>query len=1010
MESKSIPNAQALSRSRSTRHRLIRGFDLLVLTSVTAVLLGWASGADAQGLPFTEDFSTTVLRDDAATTADWDTAGGVLRLPLATSAGPIKTLADPFTTSVASAVDASVAISTRVVVLADLNGDGLDDLVFGNDGPDSVYFNAGGGAFVAGSPIPDGFLGGNTRSIAVTDFNGDGHLDVVFAQFGANQPTRLHFNNGSGGPQVFTTGDFVDLGPASLNGDSLATGDVDGDGDTDIALGIRGGYVQLFLNDGFGNFSDPVDIVDSGRPAFGYHARSVALADLDNDGLPELIAGLEFDGIRVFRNELGDFSTFPTQGTAAVTKLGAPDSIAIGDLNGDGDLDLVVGNDGTDFDLDGDGNPDPGLPNQVYFNTGIVTGFFDTPVEFESDLASTTSVALGDVDRDGDLDIVTGDVASIVAGDINRLYVNDGSGTFPTNGTAITAESRVTKSLVIGDVDRDGRLDLAIANDPDTSIAGSAINQVVLNTGSNTATDSDQLFATARSTNVLGASTIPSGGLILSTTDSNPITHSIFEYWLSDDGGLTWISAQPGKSVSFGSPAGVDLRWRVEMRSPSPAAFWRPEISSITLAANEGPFFLSSPVETADEDSLYSYAISANDPDGEAIEISAPTIPAWLTLVDNGDGTGTLEGTPTNDNVGTAGNDVNIRISDSGGLTANQSFTITVANTNDAPTVVSPTGDQTYAEDETVSLDAAAAFADEDVGDVLTYSASGLPPSLSIDNATGLISGTLAGADVSAGPDYAVTVTAEDSGAETAEDTFTITVVNTNDPPEVIAPTGNQSYDEGETVTLDAGAAFADEDGDTLTFTATGLPAGLDIDATTGVISGTLSDLPADYAVTVTADDGNGGTADDAFTITILDVNEAPTFTSTPPTAATEDAAYAYNVTTSDPNGDAVTITASGLPGWLMLTDNGDGTATLSGTPGSGDVGDATVTLTVSDGELETSDQFTITVTAAPPPPPPPPLPPSSSGGSGSLGVPALLMLLMAAALRRRLPAALCSR
>jgi len=100
-------------------------------------------------------------------------------------------------------------------------------------------------------------------------------------------------------------------------------------------------------------------------------------------------------------------------------------------------------------------------------------------------------------------------------------------------------------------------------------------------------------------------------------------------------------------------------------------------------------------------------------------------------------------------------------------------------------------------------------------------------------------------------------------------------------------------------------------------------------------------------------------------TVTVDAVNDAPQFTSTPITTATEGALYTYGITASDPDaGDILTITADTLPAWLNLVDNGAGTATLSGTPASTDVGDHPVVLRVTDaGGLFATQSFTVTVT-----------------------------------------------
>jgi hypothetical protein len=103
-----------------------------------------------------------------------------------------------------------------------------------------------------------------------------------------------------------------------------------------------------------------------------------------------------------------------------------------------------------------------------------------------------------------------------------------------------------------------------------------------------------------------------------------------------------------------------------------------------------------------------------------------------------------------------------------------------VAAANDAPVVTNP-GSQASAEGTSVNLPITAT--DMDTGDVLTYSATGLPPDLSIDPGTGVISGTIA---FTAEPSYTVNVTATDNGTPQLSDTetFTWTIGGVNQAPE----------------------------------------------------------------------------------------------------------------------------------------------------------------------------------------------------------------------------------
>src|SRR6185503_14423776 len=182
-----------------------------------------------------------------------------------------------------------------------------------------------------------------------------------------------------------------------------------------------------------------------------------------------------------------------------------------------------------------------------------------------------------------------------------------------------------------------------------------------------------------------------------------------------------------------------------------------------------------------------------------------------------------------------------------GSLTTSETFHWTVTNTNRAPVVTAP-ADQTSVEGAAVTL---AIVATDPDGDPLTFSATGLPPGLSVNPMTGEISGTLA---YTAAGAYTVTVSATD-GSLTTSETFHWTVTNTNRAPVVTAP-GDQTSAEGAAVTL--AIVATDPDGEPLTFSATGLPPGLTVNATTGEISGTLAYAAAgSHTVTVSATDGS---------------------------------------------------------------------------------------------------------------------------------------------------------
>jgi predicted nucleotidyltransferase len=334
------------------------------------------------------------------------------------------------------------------------------------------------GSFVdIGAPLTGVSLG----SVAWGDYDNDGDLDILLTgQTSTGRAAKVYRND---------SGTFTDIG-ASLTAvyfSSVAWADHDNDGDLDILLTGSDGsamVAKLYRNDG-GTFSD---IAASLTAAAG----SVAWGDHDNDGdLDILLTG--FDGsftphAKVHRNDGGAFT-----GIAASLPGAAESSVAWGDYDHDGDLDILLAglapfdgvtkmyrNDGGgaytdigaslagvengsvgwgDYDNDGDldilltGLSAGGPVAKIYRNDGGAftdIGVALTPVE-------TSSVAWGDYDNDGDLDVL---LTGLSAGArVTRVYRNDG-GAFIDSSTLLTAVQN--SSVAWGDYDNDGDLDILL--------------------------------------------------------------------------------------------------------------------------------------------------------------------------------------------------------------------------------------------------------------------------------------------------------------------------------------------------------------------------------------------------------------------------------------------------------------------------------------------------------------------------------------------------------------------
>ncbi|MFZ4650353.1 MAG: putative Ig domain-containing protein [Rubrivivax sp.] len=408
----------------------------------------------------------------------------------------------------------------------------------------------------------------------------------------------------------------------------------------------------------------------------------------------------------------------------------------------------------------------------------------------------------------------------------------------------------------------------------------------------------------------------------------------------------------------------------------------------LTVVNTDDAPTLANPIadQSATEDQAFAFVVPANtfaDVDvGDTLTYSATkadgtALPTWLSF---NAATRTFSGTPANDDVGQF--EVKVTATDGSGVSVSDGFRITVANTNDAPTLAQSIADQGATEDQAFSFVVPAdTFADVDVGDTLTYTAglaggADLPAWLTFNAATRTFTGTPANGDV--GP-LDITVSATDGSTTSASDTFRLTVANTNDAPTRANPIADQTATEDQAFSFVVPVnTFADVDvGDTLAYSATktdgsALPAWLTFNATTRAFSGTpVNGDVGQFSVKVTATDGSGVSVSDEFRLTVTNTNDAPMVAS--PIAdqsATEDQAFSFEVprsTIADVDaGDRLSVTAtladgSSLPEWLKF-DADD--LEFSGTPRNADVGTLQIRLTATDRSGATvSDVFALTVT-----------------------------------------------
>jgi subtilisin family serine protease/photosystem II stability/assembly factor-like uncharacterized protein len=210
---------------------------------------------------------------------------------------------------------------------------------------------------------------------------------------------------------------------------------------------------------------------------------------------------------------------------------------------------------------------------------------------------------------------------------------------------------------------------------------------------------------------------------------------------------------------------------------------------------------------------------------------------------------------------------------------------------------------------------------------------------------------------------FAVEIEA-DNGEETVQQTFTINVNTINEAP-VFTSVPEENHVTH--VLYEYNVTTEDPNDDDMVISATTLPSWAtftDNGDGTGYLSGTPTNTSIiGYQVVLTVSDGMFE-ATQTFRVKVTENTEniAPYFTSTPVESHVTDVLYEYNITSEDSNDDELTITATILPEWASIVDNGDGTAYLSGTPTEVNLTGYEVELKVSDGELEDVQNFLIQV------------------------------------------------
>jgi hypothetical protein len=329
--------------------------------------------------------------------------------------------------------DVVTGTGPAVVAVGDFRGNGLMDVVTGNDDTAntvSVLLGKGDGTFATHVDYP---VGSAPSGIAVGDFNGDGKLDIVVVYGFNDARVAVLLGNGDGTFQAFKPT------VAGFQGGSIAVGDFNGDGKLDVAVSdsdLAASGVDIMLGNGDGTFQAPVTYTTAEDP------RMVIVGDFNGDGKLDLAtANADSETISVLLGK-GD-GTFQTHKDNSTAIAASCISLAAGALSDNRRLDIVAGcqSEGEVVVLISNGN-------------GTFKAAKAYPVPAGVDI-----VALGDFNGDGKLD-----VAVTNSGTYDMVSILPGTGSGTLKAAVVFGTNYGPSGIAAADFNGDGKLDIVTAD------------------------------------------------------------------------------------------------------------------------------------------------------------------------------------------------------------------------------------------------------------------------------------------------------------------------------------------------------------------------------------------------------------------------------------------------------------------------------------------------------------------------------------------------------------------
>ncbi|MGL1887452.1 MAG: FG-GAP-like repeat-containing protein [Reichenbachiella sp.] len=353
-------------------------------------------------------------------------------------------------TSFEAKVDYTSGAQPYSVSIGDLDGDGKPDLAMVNRSINtvSIFLNTSTAVGTINYAAAVEFTTGDyPYCVSIGDLDGDGKADLAVANLNSNSVSI--FRNTSTGAGTINYAAKVDF-TTGTQPYSVSLGDLDGDGKADLTVANSGSAtVSVFRNTSTGvgtiSYADKLDYTTGTTP------QSISIGDLDGDGKPDLAVTNRVSAtVSIFRNTSTGVGTISYATKLDYTTGTNPWSVSIGDLDGDGKVDLAVTNYSS-------------ATVSIFRNTstGVGTISYATKLDYTTGTGSG-SISIGDLDGDGNADLAVLNYESNTVSIFRNTNTSAGTISFATKVDYTTGTG--PQSVSIGDLDGDGKPDLAVTN------------------------------------------------------------------------------------------------------------------------------------------------------------------------------------------------------------------------------------------------------------------------------------------------------------------------------------------------------------------------------------------------------------------------------------------------------------------------------------------------------------------------------------------------------------------